>query len=101
MKITVLGGSGFLGSHSAAKLSEAGHEVTIFDLRESPWLRPDQKMIVGDILDAARVQEAVDGADAVYNYAGIADIGDACARPVDTVRCNVLGNAIALEEMVF
>ena len=32
MKILVTGGSGFLGSHIADALSEAGHEVVIFDL---------------------------------------------------------------------
>ena len=31
MKITVFGGSGFLGSHVADKLSVNKHKVTIFD----------------------------------------------------------------------
>lgn len=97
MKITLLGGAGFLGSHSADKMSEAGHEVTIFDICCSPWLRSDQKMIVGDILDEDVLQKAIDGADVVYNYAGIADIGDANLRPVDTVVYNILGNVKALE----
>lgn len=97
MKITVFGGAGFLGSHSADKLSEAGHEVTIFDIRPSPWLRPDQKMIVGDILDDEAVTQAVTGVEAVYNYAGIADIGQANLRPVDTAVYNVLGNVKILE----
>ncbi|MBI9082634.1 MAG: NAD(P)-dependent oxidoreductase [Desulfobacterales bacterium] len=35
MKITVFGGSGFLGSHVCEKLCEAGHEVTIYDIFES------------------------------------------------------------------
>ncbi|MDR1043811.1 MAG: NAD(P)-dependent oxidoreductase [Candidatus Adiutrix sp.] len=97
MKVTVFGGSGFLGSHSADKLSEAGHEVTIFDIRPSPWLRPDQQMIVGDILDDGAVSRAVTGANAVYNYAGLADIGEANLRPVDTAAYNVLGNVKVLE----
>ena len=45
MKIVFFGGSGFLGSHVCDKLSDAGHDVTIVDLRPSPYLRPDQKMI--------------------------------------------------------
>lgn len=97
MKITVFGGSGFLGSHSADRLSEAGHEVTIFDIRQAPWLRPNQNMIVGDILDDQAVAKAVQGAEVVYNYAGIADIADANLRPVDTVVYNVLGNIKILE----
>ena len=97
MKITVLGGSGFLGSHVCEKLSDAGHEVTIFDLSESKWLRDDQKMIIGDVLDEEKVLQAVTGAQAVFNFAGIADIGEANVRPVDTVRFNILGNAILLD----
>ncbi len=97
MKITVFGGAGFLGSHICDKLSEAGHAVTIVDLRPSPWLRDDQIMLTGNILDEDTVAHAVAGADAVFNYAGIADIGEANNRPVDTARINVLGNVMALE----
>ena len=97
MKITVFGGAGFLGSHVCDKLSQAGHEVTIFDIAPSRWLRPDQTMIVGNILDEDAVQAAVNGAQAVYNFAGIADIGEAGGRPVDTAKYNILGNVITLE----
>ena len=65
MKIVVFGGAGFLGSHVCDHLSESGHKVTIFDIRPSPWLRPDQKMIVGDILDEAAVNNAVAAAAVV------------------------------------
>lgn len=97
MNITVFGGSGFLGSHVCDKLSDAGHTVTIFDVHPSPWLRPDQIMRQGDVLDERAVDEAVAGADAVYNFAGIADIGEAERRPLDTAKYNILGNAVVLE----
>ncbi len=97
MRMTVFGGSGFLGSHICDKLTEAGHIVTIVDLTPSPWLKDDQRMIVGSILDEKVVDEAVRDADMVFNYAGIADIGEANSRPVDTVRINVMGNAQVLE----
>lgn len=97
LRITVFGGAGFLGSHICDKLSDAGHAVTIVDLRVSPWLRPGQRMLIGDILDEKLVEEAVRDADMVFNYAGLADIGEANARPVDTARINVMGNVIALE----
>ena len=86
-----------MGSHSADKLSAAGHEVLIFDRKASPWLRPDQQMLVGDILDEDLVARAVAGAEAVYNYAGLADLNEANARPVDSVRLNILGNVNILE----
>lgn len=97
MKITVFGGSGFLGSHICDKLTEAGHEVTIVDINPSPWLKPEQRMLVGSILDEETVDKAVADADFVFNYAGIADIGEANNRPVDTARLNVVGNVMALE----
>ena len=97
MNITVFGGAGFLGSHICDKLSDAGHHVTIVDLHPSPWLRPDQTMIIGNLLDEDAVNKAVEGSDVVFNYAGIADIGEANRRPIDTARVNVLGNVILLE----
>lgn len=97
MNITVFGGAGFLGSHVCDKLSEAGHKVTIVDLNASPFLRDDQTMLVGNLLDEDSVHRAVAGADVVFNYAGIADIGEANRRPIDTARVNVLGNVILLE----
>lgn len=97
MKVVVFGGSGFLGSHVADALTEAGHETVIFDIRESPYLKDSQKMIIGNILDQQAVEQALVGCDVVYNFAGIADIEEASRRPIDSVRFNILGNTIALE----
>ncbi len=97
MKVTVFGGSGFLGSHVCDKLTDAGHDVTIFDIKSSPWLKSGQTMITGDILDENAVNKAVEKASVVFNFAGIADIGEANERPADTVRYNILGNSIVLE----
>lgn len=96
-KVIVYGGSGFLGSHVADALTDAGYQVRIFDLTPSPYLRLDQEMVVGDMLDASITKEAAEGCSYVYNFAGLADIDDAKNRPVDTVRLNVLGNMHCLE----
>jgi UDP-glucose 4-epimerase len=96
-KITVFGGSGFLGSHVCDKLSDAGYDVKIFDIRKSPYLRDDQSMISGDITNEKDVDRAVSGADFVFNFAGIADIEEARDKPVETVQYNILGNTIILE----
>lgn len=93
----VFGGSGFLGSYVADALSTAGYQVKIFDREHSPYLRPDQKMVVGDIMNLDEVVSASSGCKYVYNFAGIADINDAKNRPVDTARINVLGNVHVLE----
>lgn len=97
MKIVVFGGAGFLGSHVCDKLSDAGYHVVIYDIADSPYLRPDQTLIKGNILDEDAVYKAVQGATAVFSFAGIADIGEANVRPVDTVKCNILGNTYILE----
>ena len=62
-KTIVFGGSGFLGSHIADALSNSGHEVTIYDLVESPFLRDDQKMIIGSLQDKEFLQKAISGKD--------------------------------------
>ncbi len=97
MNITVFGGSGFLGSHVADVLSERGHKVLIFDRAKSPYLRKDQSMVVGDVLDEQAVDKAVQGADVVYNFIALADIDQAWERPVETAKINVLGNMHILE----
>lgn len=97
MKVVVFGGSGFLGSHVADVLTDEGYDVTIYDIRPSPYLRNAQKGIVGDILDNAKVEEAVKDSDVVYNFAGVADINDASRKPLESVKCNILGNSIILE----
>lgn len=97
MKTIVFGGSGFLGSHVADTLSERGHQVIIFDLESSPFLRSGQEMVVGDILHHEEVEQAVRGCDYVYNFAGLADLDDATTRPLETVRLNVMGNLNIIE----
>ncbi|MFH1593909.1 MAG: NAD(P)-dependent oxidoreductase [Candidatus Omnitrophota bacterium] len=97
MKIAVFGGSGFLGSHVADVLSEAGHGVVIYDLKASPYLQKSQGMVLGDVLDEKKVHNTIEGCDVVYNFAGISDIGEASVRPLDSIKSNILGNSIILE----
>ena len=99
-KVVVFGGSGFLGSHVADTLTENGFDVTIFDLKESKYLKNDQQMVTGDILDLSKVQEVINGTDIVFHFAGIADIKEANEQPVDAVRYNILGTTAILNECV-
>ena len=96
-KVIVYGGSGFLGSHVADALSDAGYQVRIFDRVRSPYLRHDQEIVLGDLLDEAAVVAAAEGCAYIYNFAGLADMDDAKDRPVDTVKLNILGNVHVLE----
>ncbi len=97
MKVLVTGGSGFVGSHVADALTEAGHDVTVFDLRPSPYLSAGQRMIVGDILNEADVKAAVAGQGAVLHFAGMADLDDARSRASESVKLNILGTTYLLD----
>jgi UDP-glucose 4-epimerase len=94
---TVIGGSGFLGSHVADQLCEAGYRVRIYDRVESAWRRPAQTMILGDLLDRERLNAALAGSEVVYNFAALADLNEARTKPVETVEVNVLGNVYVLD----
>jgi len=97
MNILVTGGSGFLGSHVADALSDAGHCVTLFDIHESPYLRSDQTMLTGDLMDITQLESCLQGKEVAYHFAGIADIDECKGRPVDTARINILGTVQLLE----
>lgn len=96
-KVVVFGGSGFLGSHVADTLSDAGYRVVIFDQAESPYLRDDQEMVTGSITDLERALDAAKGAVALYNFAAVADIDEAHDNPIRTAEVNVLGTVTLLE----
>ena len=95
--VVVFGASGFLGSHVADALSAAGYRVRLFDRSPSPYLKSNQEMIIGDIMNLDQVIEAAKGASIVYNFAAIADIDEANDKPIPTATINVLGNMHALE----
>ena len=99
-KVVVIGGSGFLGSHVADTLSDEGFRVSILDAKPSPWLRPDQHMVVGDVMDAELLDKTVSGATYVYHLAGIADIMEASERPIETMQVNVMGSMAVMEACV-
>ena len=97
LRAVVIGGSGFLGSHVADQLSEDGHVVYLYDRLDSPWRRPDQLMVVGELADDTSLDEAIEGADVVYNFAALADLDEATSRPTETAEVNILGNTKVLE----
>lgn len=100
MNTLVIGGSGFLGSHVCDQLSNEGHNVRIFDKQTSPWLKADQEMIVGDLLDDSDLLNAVSGCETIYNFAAIADLDEALHKPIESVMINILGNVKILEACV-
>jgi UDP-glucose 4-epimerase len=88
----VIGGAGFLGSHVADQLSQAGFSVCIFDRSESRWRSGNQQLVIGDVLDLEALTAATSGVDVVYNFAALADLNDALDKAIKPVEINVLGN---------
>lgn len=99
-KVLVTGASGFLGSHVADMLSEKGYSVKLFDMTPSPYKKEDQEMVIGNILDVEKMNEALKNVDYVFHFAGIADIDECLKKPVDTVQNNILGTTLLLEQAI-
>ena len=93
----VVGGSGFIGSHVADYLSDAGYQVTIYDKTKSEWLRNNQEIVIGDVQDSEKLNQTIAGAEVVYNFAALADLNQALEQPLKTVNINILGNLNVLE----
>jgi len=96
-KAVVVGGSGFIGSHVADYLNDAGYKVVIYDKKKSEWLRNDQEIVIGDVQDIEKLNQAIVGAEVVYNFAALADINQALEQPIKTVNINIFGNLNVLE----
>lgn len=75
MKVALTGGSGFVGRHVLAHLSEHGHQVTAL-LRDPDKLtsKPGNLHVVkGDLFDKDALKKLVENVDAVLHLVGIID----------------------------
>jgi UDP-glucose 4-epimerase len=96
-KVVVIGGSGFIGSHTADILSDQGFRVVVFDNKPSKWLRGDQEMVIGSILDKDDLDNVINGAKYVYHFAGISDIGESRDKAYETINLNIMGTVLVIE----
>lgn len=95
-RVIVFGGCGFIGSYIVEELANNDYEVIAADLNSSKYV-DDKYFRKCDIMDAAQVDQLVDGADIVYNFAGFANLDDAIANPTKAIELNVIGNMNILE----
>lgn len=75
MKILILGGSGFVGSHLVRRLSREGHSITVVTRHPNGarhlTIVPRVRILVFDPYDPARLGDALCGHDALINLVGI------------------------------
>lgn len=103
MTVFLTGGAGFIGSHTALVLLEAGHDVVVYDnlsnaSRES-LNRVEQltgqriEFIEGDIRDGQRLDRvfADRDIDAVVHFAGLKAVGESTEQPLAYYDNNVAG----------
>jgi dTDP-L-rhamnose 4-epimerase len=106
-KVLITGGGGFIGSHLADELLEQGYEVRAFDsLSEQvhgpgrckpSYLNGEVEFFAGDIRDAAAVERALKGVDAVFHFAAMVGVGQSMYQMADYTAVNNFGTATLLE----
>ena len=88
MKILVLGGAGYIGSHTVYELIDAGEEVVIIDNLETGHIEavhPKAKFYKGDLRDKDFVDSVLDqekDIDAVIHFAANSLVGESMVNPL-------------------
>jgi dTDP-glucose 4,6-dehydratase len=103
MRLLVCGGAGFIGSNFVRlRLADQGDEVTVLDKLTYAGRREnleglDVRLVVGGIEDPAAVAEAVEGADAIVNFAAETHVDRSIAEPDAFVTTHAQGTYTLLE----
>lgn len=105
MKILVLGGAGYIGSHTVSELVKAGEEVVIADNLETGHIEAVNKNAVfyeGDIRNREFVDSIFDNEkiDAVIHFAANSLVGESMTNPLKYYDNNLYGTKVLLESMV-
>lgn len=103
MNILVTGGAGYVGSHAARYLSQAGHEVWVYDnlgLGHRAAALPG-RLIEGDLHDQALLTATLreKAIEAVMHFAAFSLVGESVAEPAKYYRNNIGGSLSLLEAM--
>lgn len=98
----VLGGAGFIGSHLAEALLQAGHRVRIFDrphLDRLPGFlqRPEFEVFTGDFLNPRSLSPALEGSEIVFHLVSTTLPKTSNDNPMYDVESNVMGTLRLLE----
>jgi UDP-glucose 4-epimerase len=103
MRVLVTGGAGYVGSACLRWLVRAGHDAIAYDDLSAGHREavPGSRLIVGDILDGAALQAAIEthGSEAVMHFAALAVVPDSVTDPAGYYRVNVTGTQSVLDAM--
>ncbi len=104
--ILLTGGAGFIGSALTRRLLPA-NRVVILDNGSRNALatsgvagHPNLRFVLGDVMDAAAVREAMRGCTVVVHLAAIAGVDTVIKMPVTTMKVNLIGTYNVLEAAV-
>ena len=102
MNILVTGGAGYVGSHTASLLKQAGHQVTIFDnFVTGHWeFVHGCDVIEGDLKQESAVRRALDGMDVVIHFAASAYVGESVSNPRKYFSNNVSNGLVLLNAVL-
>ena len=103
MKVLVVGGAGYVGSHTARMLARTGHDVWVYDnLSEGhAAAAPEGKLIVGDLMERDKLEQVFReySIEAVMHFAASCYVGVSVTDPAQYYQNNVVGTLSLLEAM--
>ncbi len=97
MKISILGGSGFLGTHIINELSKKYKNITVLDLKEKNFLNKKIRFIKINIANKKLLKKYLKGTTLLYHLAGLANLDKAFLEPTKTYEENVKNTIKVLE----
>jgi UDP-arabinose 4-epimerase len=100
--VLVIGGAGYIGSHTAHALKRAGHEVIIYDNLSTGYefLANGFELIKADVLDGKALAAAVSRAQAIMHFAAYTFVGESVTNPRKYFHNNVEGGLTLLNTAV-
>jgi UDP-glucose 4-epimerase len=103
MKILIVGGAGYVGSHAARCLREAGYETWVYDslILGHAAAGPHAYFIQGDILDRTKLENVMreKQIDAVMHFAAFTLVGESVTDPAKYYQNNVVGSLTLMQAM--
>ncbi|TWU65597.1 UDP-glucose 4-epimerase [Crateriforma conspicua] len=103
MKVLVVGGAGYIGSHAVRLLLDAGHQVVVYDnlSRGHSEAVPAGMLVEGDVADRAKLVQVMKDKqiDAVMHFAAFALVNESVNDPSLYYRNNVIAALELLEAM--